>query len=265
MDIVEIGEKWARLIKVMKDIENRGEEVILIGDQNKMIGNVESGIQNNNPKVNFGGKLVLELLAGGDYFLVNSSDNCHVGSFTREEPNNPNCKSCLDLVIVSKGLVEYIVELIIDKEKNFTPHRMVNGKKLIYADHYTLHFILRGMPMKNPKMKVNKSEVIWNTNKPGGWSKYKEMTENNTDLDSIAESAENLTSNEIMTRLENKTSKIKYRSFGKVKNSRGMENDKELEVLYSEKTMAASSKDIQEVEDKIAGKLLEKQRKEYEN
>ena len=44
-----------------------------------------------------------------------------------------------------------------------------------------------------------------------------------------------------------------------------MENDKELEVLYSEKTMAASSKEIQEVEDKIAGKLLEKQRKEYEN
>ena len=168
-------------------------------------------------------------------------------------------------MIVSKGLVEYIVKLIIDKEKNFTPHRVVNGKKLIYADHYTLHFILRGMPMKNPKMKVNKSEVIWNTNKPGGWSKYKEMRENNTDLDCIAESAENLTSNEIMTRLENKTSKIKYKSFGKVKNSRGMENDKELEVLYSEKTMATSPKEIQEVEDKIAGKLLEKQRKEYEN
>ena len=226
-----------------------------------MIGNVESGIENNNPKVSFGGKLVLELLAGGDYFLVNSSENCHGGPFTREEPNNPNCKSCLDLVIVSKGLVEYIVELFIDNEKNFTPHRVVNGKQLIYAGHYTLHFILRGMPMKNPKMKVNKSEVIWNTNKPGGWSKYKEITENNTDLDSIAESAENLTSNEIMTRLENKTSKIKYKSFGKVKNSRGMENDKELELLYSEKTMAASSKDIQEVEDKIAGILLKSKEK----
>ena len=153
-------------------------------------------------------------------------------------------------MIVSKGLVEYIFKLLIGKEKNFTPHRVVNGKKLIYADHYTLHFILRGMPMMNPKMKVNISEVIWSTNKPSGWSKYKEMTENNTDLDSIAESAEKLTSNEIMTRLENKTSTIKYRSFGKVKNSRGMENDKELELLYSEKTMAASSTDIQEVEDK---------------
>ena len=52
-----------------------GEEVIFIGDQNKLIGCGGNGVENNNPKVSFGGKLVLELIAGGEYFLVNSSEN----------------------------------------------------------------------------------------------------------------------------------------------------------------------------------------------
>ena len=85
----------------------------------------------------------------------------------------------MDLVIVSKGLVDYIVELIIDKERTFTPHRVVKGKKLIDADHYSMHFILKGMPLKNPSMRKNEEQVIWNTNKPGGWSKYNDLTENN--------------------------------------------------------------------------------------
>ena len=37
-----IEEKWARLTKVLKDIETRNEEAILIGDLNKLIGNNES-------------------------------------------------------------------------------------------------------------------------------------------------------------------------------------------------------------------------------
>ena len=134
------------MLKILKDIENRGEEAILIGDQNKLIGNSESGIEKNNPKISFGGKLVLELLSEGNYYLVNSSDKCRGGPFTRVEPNNDEIKSCLDLVIVSKGLVGYIVELVIDKERRFTPHRVVTGKKLIYTDHLSLHLILPVSP-----------------------------------------------------------------------------------------------------------------------
>ena len=92
-------------------------------------------------------------------------------------------------MIVSKGLVEYIVKLIIDKERKFTLHRAGKGK-LIYADHYAMHFIMKGMPLKSPAMKKNSSQVIWNTNKPGGWKKYNEMTEHNTE---IVEEAEKMT------------------------------------------------------------------------
>ena len=169
-DKSKIVEKWARLTKILKDIEDREEEVILIGDLNKLVGNSQSGIKENNPKVSFGGKLILELLSEGNYFLVNSSDKCKGGPFTREEPNNPNGKSCLDLTIVSKGLLEYIEELIIDKERKLTPHRAGKGK-LIYTDHYSLHFIMKGIPLRIQALRKDISQVIWNTNKPGGWLK----------------------------------------------------------------------------------------------
>ena len=42
-DKIEIEEKWARLTKVLKDIEDREEEAIFLGDFNKMVGNGQSG------------------------------------------------------------------------------------------------------------------------------------------------------------------------------------------------------------------------------
>ena len=47
----EIQERWARLTKILKDIENKEEEAVLIGDLNKLVGNNKSGIKDNNPKV----------------------------------------------------------------------------------------------------------------------------------------------------------------------------------------------------------------------
>ena len=114
------------------------------------------------------------------------------------------------------------------------------------------------MPLKNPSMKKDEDQVIWNTNKPGGWTKYKDLTDNNNELDVIREKAENMTSNEMMK-------KIKYKCFGKVNNSRRMESDKDLDKLYNEKAVAASNDEIKAVEEKIAEQLLVKQREEYEN
>ena len=128
-----------------------------------------------------------------------------------------------------------------------------------------MHFILKGMPLKNPSMKKDEDQVIWNTNKPGGWTKYKDLTDNNNELDVIREKAENMTSNEMMKKIENVTTKIKYKCFGKVNNSRRMESDKDLDKLYNEKAVAASNDEIKAVEEKIAEQLLVKQREEYEN
>ena len=260
----EIEEKWARLTKVLKDIENREEEAILIGDLNKMVGNNESGIKENHSKVSFGGKLVLDLVSNGEYFLVNGSDKCTGGPFTREEPNNPSIKSCLDLVLVSKGLVQYIEELVIDKERKFTPHRVIKGKKLLYTDHFSLHFKLKGIPLKDPSMRKETSQVIWNTNKPGGWLKYKELTEDNATMKGILENADKMTSNEMMTSIEKVSNKIRFQCFGKVRNSRRLEGDKTLENLYKEKLKTTSDAESKAIETKIADILIKNQKEEYE-
>ena len=73
----------------MKDIENKDDEAIFIGDQNKLIAKCEKGMENKNPIVSFGGKLVLELISDGNYVLVNALEKCQVGPYRREEPNNP--------------------------------------------------------------------------------------------------------------------------------------------------------------------------------
>ena len=61
-------------MKTFVSAEDRNEEVILIGDMNKLIGNGPFGVKNNNPKVTFGGKLVHKLLGTEEYILVNREE-----------------------------------------------------------------------------------------------------------------------------------------------------------------------------------------------
>ena len=68
----EIEERRAKIRKHLKDIEERNEEAILIGDMNKLIGNGPLGVENNTSKVTFGGKLVHCLLEDGKYLLLNN-------------------------------------------------------------------------------------------------------------------------------------------------------------------------------------------------
>ena len=100
----EIEERWLRICSHLKSIEDRNEEVVMIGDMNKLIGNGPCGVKGNSAKVTFGGKLVHRLLMDGKYLLVNNSSKCVGGPFTRVDPSDVNKKSCLSLVIISAGL-----------------------------------------------------------------------------------------------------------------------------------------------------------------
>ena len=135
----EIEEMWLKICNHLKIIEERNEEGILIGDLNKLVGNGPLGVKDNNPKVTFGGKLVHKLLETGKYLLLNNSSKCKGGPFTRVDPSNINIKSCLSLVIISVGLEEYVHELLIDKERQFTPHRAVQkNRSPVFTDHFSL-------------------------------------------------------------------------------------------------------------------------------
>ena len=85
------------------------------------------------------------------------------GPFTRIDPANSDNKSCLDLVIMSKNLLNYLKELKIDKDRLFPPCRPT--KKAIYTDHLSILVIFKNIPLREQTEKVNKEIIMWNTNK----------------------------------------------------------------------------------------------------
>ena len=173
----DIKDNWNVILENVSNIERANEEVVLIGDMNKLVGNGEYGIKDNNPKVSFGGTLIHDLLKTEKYIILNSSEKCIGGPFTRIDPSNPDIKSCLDLCIISKGLLKYVVELVIDDGRLFTPHRAVRNK-LIYSDHLSIHVKFKGILEVIRSYQKDGKLLSWNTNKENGWQTYKSLTSN---------------------------------------------------------------------------------------
>ena len=97
----KVQARWARLRVELDKIKARGEECLLVGDLNKLVGNDMFGVTGNHSKVSMGGRLVRELIASEEYFLVNNMELARGGPFTRVDPADPREKSCLDLIIGS--------------------------------------------------------------------------------------------------------------------------------------------------------------------
>ena len=181
----EVEQRWSRIVNEIENIERRGEETILLGDLNKHVGEIIPG---NHKKCSFGGKLVKDLLNTDKFILANALKSVEGGPFTRYDPANPDNddkKSCLDLIIMSKNLSKYVENLIIDKKLAFTPGRAVSKSKIVYPDHYGLVMKFKNIPMKPQNNLSGTKYSTWNTNKEGGWTKYKDITEDNTKLEDI--------------------------------------------------------------------------------
>ena len=83
-------------------------------------------------------------------------------------------------------------------------------------------------------------------------------------MEAIVEKANELESDELMTKMSKKMEKIKFQSFGKVKRKiSSINNDKELSKLYEEK-IKRNNDENDELDEKINQKILEHQLKDYE-
>ena len=109
------------------------------------------GLEGNLPRVSRGGHMVRDLLATGNWHLVNGMGREVVegGPFTREDPARGE-KSCLQLVIVSTELKPFVSKLYIDSSRAMGVARPVivwqRGKyRLIYWDHYPCLLTLKEM------------------------------------------------------------------------------------------------------------------------
>ena len=177
----EVEEKWQRLHQELENIRARNEFCCLAGDLNKLIGNSDLGVPGNHAEVSLGGRLLKEMLASRNWFLVNGMGKEVVtgGPFTRLDPATGNL-SCLDLFIVSKELMPYVVKLEIDSERKLGIARVEKSKKkgklrLVYPDHFPVLLTLDNLPLAKEERK--EKEVRWNLAKEGGWLDYREDTD----------------------------------------------------------------------------------------
>ena len=266
----DIEARWNRIMEIVSRIKSRNEWVLIIADLNKAVGNKSNGVDGNHEKVSFGGKLVHKLLETEDYVLVNNTEKCKGGPFTRYDPSDPSNESkmsCLELVIVNKELFEHVEELVIDKDKVFTPHRPVGKGKLIFTDHFSLILKFSNLKMRKMMKGYQKRNVIWNIKCNEGWEKYEKMTEKNDELVELLDN-EHLDSTQLATKIENVMNKIKFQAFGKVTIKESKIDDKGLDKLYMKRKHLIESKQeekVKDVEEVITEKLLDLQRAAYED
>ena len=213
----EVLESWGRLKVDLDLIKERDENCLLIGDVNRAIGSGKFGIPNNHPRISYGGRLVRELLEEQEYTLVNGLDLVEGGPWTWESAADNTIKSCIDIVMVSAGLLPYVDTMKIDSKRRMTPARvsMKNGKsRLIPPDHYPLMVVLKNLPTKIIR---RDQECSWNLQKPGGWDAYEKLSdENNEKMDAVIED-ESLNIENVMRKIEAMDNKLKFKAFGKTR------------------------------------------------
>ena len=185
------------------------------------------------------------------------------------DPKDERKMSCFDLFIVQKNLLKYVDTLEVDRSLNFTPFYVDNTGASHYPDHYACVITFKGIPIKTQDTKRLKlKEIKWNTNKKEGWTKYRQLTDENSILDDIGKSNEMDNVEVIDKMIEREINKIKHKAFGKISYEKKYKSSDELKRLQDEKArIIFNSKNENEVtslvdiNERIKESLLDNQRK----
>ena len=116
-----------------------GTSVILMGDLNSKLG--PEFIKNDPHSKTENGKILSGIMERNALIVVNGLEVCK-GLITRERSTVNNIeRSIIDFVIVSKDIVEDIVEMLIDDERKHVLTKLVKTKKGVVkkeSDHNTI-------------------------------------------------------------------------------------------------------------------------------
>ena len=212
----EVAARWGRLLKVLETARLRGDHVLLVGDLNKHVGNDNLGVPGNTCEISSGGRLVRDLVEGGQWRLLNAEvELIKGGPFTRRDPASGK-ESLLDLWVCTAGLAPHLKELIIDSSRRWEVARPVlkDGRlQLTHSDHYTMVATFQNLP--SAKVAREEQEVRWKTGNKESWTKYKE--ESKKASKKITETVENKKNdiNEVLNKVEAIETKMKFKTFGK--------------------------------------------------
>jgi len=132
----KIKDQFAHIEELIQNIEQSGEDYMLIGDLNAKIGNKENGISGNKEETNNAGKALLNLERKTNSIIVNKTEKCK-GKWTRVNTKKAEEKSILDYVMTNESIYEDITEMYIDEDKIYKLTKY-KGKKAIETDHNTI-------------------------------------------------------------------------------------------------------------------------------
>ena len=163
--------------------------------------------------------------------MLNNLPIVEGGPWTWVSRSDPNVKSCLDLVIISRNLLPFIHRLVVDVEQQFTPFRVIKRKDRLvscYTDHFSLKIIMSGMP--SARNIQNVKQTVWNLNKKGGWEAFAKKTNEVAEKVEAIVNDEDNTIEDVMEKVQKVEDKVKFSAFGKTKikqgHSMGVENKK---------------------------------------
>ena len=130
---------WQELETEVMKAKDDSCNIIIQMDANAKVG---SEIIKGDPnKISNNGKLMLDIMERQNLIIVNSLDIC-TGTITRERIfENKSEKSVIDYIIISEGLLKFLIEMTIDEDKAYVLARYVkkkSGFKVINSDHNTL-------------------------------------------------------------------------------------------------------------------------------
>ena len=220
------------------------------------IGSDQDGVIGNHEKVSYGGQYIRDFVKEKDHVILNNMATG--GPWTWVKRGDDTIKSCLDIAIASRNLLPFVKSVTIDKERKFTPKRVISKKGeylSVHTDHFTMEIVLSEMPKK--KVKIDKISK-WNFHKPGGWEAYKELSDKAADKIEMVINDENLEIDEAMGKIESIEKEIKFASFGKsrINSNKGKRNTNNLYEVKDEDILKEQSKQIEEQVNKVKEQKL---------
>ena len=211
-----VVESWGKLKKELCLIQMRGEPVIICGDYNRAVGADKMGIRGNKERISDGGHLVGNLVEEGEYFFLNNLEVAEGGPWTRVDPADGSL-SCLDLALGSTNLLPFIRKFEVDNSRMWAPRRVVSKNGVLtytFTDHYSCKIDIL-MPASGGQAMVE--EKRWNTNKPGGLEKYRDVSDDYAVRMKEIILDRGKSYEEVMQEIDKIQDKIKYTSCGKTK------------------------------------------------
>ena len=190
-----------------------GCEVIVAEDANAKLG---PDILPGDPHpMSENGKLLEGMIRRQNMVIVNKSSKCKGGPITRKRLVEGKIEeSCIDFILVSNGLEQYLVSATIDENRIYALTKYTTTKgfpSIKKSDHYSIiaKFNIQEKPIKCLRREIFKLRDA------EGLSRFKVMTANNRKLRQISE--EELSVEERCSKWYKQILKILHQCFEKIK------------------------------------------------